>query len=393
MIKVHMTGAEDIEGPWNIALAGAGGSGKTLFASTAPDPLFVFFRENPTLKSVASRAIQYVKLINETEIDGSLTVAAHEKLHAVIAHVTLNPDMHKTLVIDTGDELFQAMKSARTIRQGGEFGPGDWNWLADTWREVLESLTALDMDVLMLFHMKSSRLDDTGIYRELMLQGNATDETSTWFDVVAAIDTFETVDPDGRGQTKRALLTHSSRVYPWVVDRSGNMDPRFEISTDFVGDYDRLKTILTMSPAIKHHAAEVGEIPDSTAVEDVRSDAEVPSPEELEAAKGTTKTTQEILENSTPVADEPVVEAAKTDDEAPIPSPTPILAGVEDQEEQPVTVEAAEANVEEILDGVAAITCSEEDCEVVLDEDMVEISEIRYRRPLCRDHFKAQSLS
>lgn len=414
-IKVHMAGQEDLEGPWNILLAGPGGSGKTLLASTAPDGLFVFFREEPTLKSIAARAPQFVKLLNEIDAEGSLTWAAHEKLRGIIAHLTMNPTDYKTLIIDSGDELFQAMKVARTMRQGGEFGAGDWNWLADMWREMLEALTALEMDVIFILHTKSQRLDDSGTFRELMLQGQAVDETSTWFDVVAALDTFEVPDESGLPVTKRALLTHSSRTYPWVVDRSGNMPPRWEISPDFVGDFDRLKALLTSSPEVKHHASEVGVI-DLEADDDVKSGDPVPSPEELQAAKGTTLTVQEVLaheekaslveqvlSNSEAIAVEaekisaPPTVAEIPKEEVPIPSPPaePLETArpiAEEQEEQPVTLEEAEANVKEVLDGEEVALCSVEGCTAEpLDAGMKEISELRYGKPLCREHFKAQS--
>ena len=78
-----------------------------------------------------------------------------------------------------------------------------------------------------------------------MLQGAVKDEAPGWFDVIGALDTYEVVDDEGSTMTKRVLLTHSSRTYPWVKDHSGALPRHFPLSDDFVGDFDRMYGMLT----------------------------------------------------------------------------------------------------------------------------------------------------
>ena len=145
-MQIEMTGKEDRLSPWKIMVGGFPGAGKTLFASTAPDPLFVFFRDNPRIKSIANRYIPHVKIVNDDE------VSVLEKLQMLAIHLSLANNEYKTLVIDTGDELQQAMKEARRMQNGGEFSISDWSWLADTYRELMASFIDLDMRVIVLFH-------------------------------------------------------------------------------------------------------------------------------------------------------------------------------------------------------------------------------------------------
>lgn len=397
MIKVQITGQQDLEGTWNSAICGFGGSGKSLFASTAPDPLFVFFRENPTLKSIASRAVPHVILVNDIDGEGHLVASMLDKLKAMVAYLSVQEHDYQTLVIDTGDEMFQAMKEGRRALNHGEFGPGDWGWLGDAYREVMETLLALDMDVIVLFHLKNSQLDDGITYRELMLQGVATDEAPTWFDVVAALDTFETTNEDGQSVTRRVLLTHSSRLYPWVIDRSGNLPARFELSETLLSDYKRYRDVLTQSPEIEHEGGVAEEIPPLEGDDEEKGeDVPVPSPEELEEKKQTppedsgADTEEEPQDVQPPEESTEDVSAPEPDppeEEAPTLSPepeddTPHAHVVEEQEEQPLTPEETIAE----LDGTSVMVCVE--CGAEVDDSMQEISQIRFRKYLCRTHYK-----
>ncbi len=414
-MKVEMTGIEDRQGPWKTAIAGFPGVGKTLFASTSANPLFVFFQENPRLKSIADRAIPHVKLVNDLA-DGGANV--QDKLNALSIHLQLSDvgssAAYQTLVIDTGDELYQTMKAARTYQNGGEFGPGDWNWIADAYREVMLGLIDLPMDVIVLYHIKSA-MDEGVTYRELMLQGASKDEAAGWFDIVGVLDTFEVTEDDGTSVTKRALLTHSSRLNPWVKDHSGALPRRFELSSGIVDDFPRMMKLVREVPevATAHEELEVIEVPEEQAAQGQQA---VPAPEELHAKK------EEV---STPTQDEPDQEPQPVSDtapteEAPIPSqdtttealtseaedgtpPTEVVAGVvtgiptevasgsqEQGELAEGPLEEAAALVVGELDGTEVeeiFTCAE--CgDPVEDKDLRELTQIRFRKYLCREHFR-----
>jgi hypothetical protein len=423
-MKVEMTGMEDRQGPWKTAICGFAGVGKTLMASTAANPLFVFFQENPRLKSIADRAIPHVKLTNDY-VDGGASV--QDKLHALSIRLQLSDieqaATYQTLVIDTGDELFQAMKAARTFQNGGEFAVGDWSWIGDAYREVMLGLIDLPMDVIVLYHIKSA-MDEDSSYRELMLQGQAKDEAPGWFDIVGVLDTFEVVLDDGSTVTKRALLTHSSRTYSWVKDHSGALPRRFELSDGIIDDYPRMMTLVKAVPEIvvAREELETIVVPEEEAV---KGNQPVPTPEELHAKKDEQTPEEKPAETQEPVQQEPPSEpeapseplieakAESVIEEAPIPSQDTVNSpeadeGVTpgggqddapDSQEQgelaedvasPSDLEAAAALVVEELGGeeVEEIFKCDVCADQVDDKDLRDLTQIRFRKYLCREHFR-----
>lgn len=398
-MQIEMTGVEDRQGPWKIAVCGFAGSGKTMFGSTARNPLFVFFGENPRLKSVATRGIPHVKLSNEIGLDGTLSASVQDQLHALVMHLQLQEHDYDTLVIDTGDELFHQMKAARTIKNGGEFKVGDWGWIGDTYREVILGLIDLPMNVIVNYHVKTSGDEEGGVYRELALQGAAKDEAPGWFDIVGVMDTYVVTDDDGADVTKRALVVQSSRLYPWVKDHSAALGARFEVSSDFVGDFPRLLELVSAEESgISHEVLEeVGQ--EEAPAPEIRQG--IPTPEDLqEKKKDVVPEAQDVLPETEPIPpqeQEAVAVAEETpatelETASPIP---PVPSGADeaqepDPEQGEVSVEEAVENVEEVLDGeqVQAYACAHEGCgQIVEDTDLRELSQIRFRKNLCRQHF------
>lgn len=391
-MQIEMTGKEDRLSPWKMLIGGFPGAGKTLFASTAPDPLFVFFRENPRIKSIADRHIPHVKVVN----DDQATVL--EKMQALAVHLELTNDDFKTLVIDTGDELQHALKEARRIQNGGEFTVGDWGWLSDVYRELMSSYIDLDMRVIVLFHLKSaSDMDDGHSIRELALQGASKDEAAGWFDVVGALDTYEITNEDGDIETRRVLLTHSSRMYPWIKDHSGNLPRRWELSEGFVGDVAALEEVLN-STEVKAEREVIGEIAEAEGDPNT-SESRVVSPEELESHKSpdtpelnkAMDTVQEVIgisEISEPSDEDTKVEDPSEESEEPEeePTPEPAMQEVElpvgDEPEEPSYESAVTTAPPEETPDYKCEECGEES-----PEDVAKMSKIRHKRVLCRDHY------
>lgn len=407
-LKIEITGAEDRTGPWKLAVAGFAGAGKTMFASTAPNPLFVFFKESPRIKSIADRHVPHMKIVNE--VDGKTLVASvQDQLKMLYTYLVAADLDYQTIVFDTGDELQQEMKAARRIRNGGEFGPGDWQWLADTYREIVTSFIDLPLNIIVLYHLRSASDDDSS-WRELALQGSSKDEAPGWFDVVAALDTFEFVNEEGESETRRALLTHSSRQYPWVKDHSGSLPPRFMLSTSFVGDYDNLYTVLTSGDSwteLEGTERVVVEVVPPVPEEKEKSKLEVVTPDELQTKKrGRPKKEPSIpAPEPAPVVPDagevPVQESVPGQVEVPIPSPPePSVVQMTEavlvaQPEMPADLPTEEAAMEAAVELAKKELGAEEiefACAVcgleVEDDDLREISQIRFRMFLCREHFK-----
>lgn len=398
-IEVRMTGREDREGPWKVAIAGYPGAGKTLLASTVHpgENLFIWFPDSP-IKSVANRFLPNVRLANVMNPDGTLRTTVQDQLQLIIGNLhaqALSGDLkYKAITVDTGDQLFQQMASARRIKNRGEFGPGDWVWLADAYRSVMQSLIDLPMHVIVLFHLTASQDGQDGfMVRELALQGSSKPDAPGWFDVVAALDTFESVDKDGDAQTQRVLLTHSSRLYPWVKDHSGNMPARFPISAGFVGDWDRLYALFVSdSEFTEGQESQVLE----TIVDDrkaTQSGAAVPSPEELHVKK-TEKAAAKQEPADEPIVPEPPAPDLSTveQDELPlsvpdVPEPIPTPSDTEDVESTDVPEPSNEEIVATLAEGGidAKFVCDV--CGTDVPEDLMEITTYRFNRIMCRPHF------
>jgi len=419
-VNIEMTGAEDRQGPWKLAIAGTPGSGKTMFSSTAPEPLFVFFQQDPRIKSVADRSIPHVKIVNDFT-SGSYAV---DQLQALLMHLQLSDHQFQTLVVDTGDELFQQMKAGRTHQNGGEFGPGDWGWIADAYRELMLSIIDLSMHVIVTFHTKLA-VDDDHSFRELMLQGQAKDEAAGWFDIVAALDTFEVTNDDGRSETKRALLTEQSRMYPWVKDHSGALPRRFELSPHITDDFSRVLEIVQSSGTGTSEHQVIAEVA-PVAPPPPPVNREIPSPEELDARKhdaheipeeppqevaapidtqdtkapdvsaevttpsGMSIDTDSLTqgEGTVPLESEPADSQQQAESVAPPSSHEAEPAGEDVSDEQAVAelqeqLGAEEAEEEENNPYVCKV------CGIAVDDtDLHELTQIRYQEYLCLPHFK-----
>lgn len=422
-IEIRTTGSEDVTSPWKVAIAGHPGSGKTLLASTAPKPLFVFFSEQPRLKSIARRYMPHVKLVNRPEYP------AHEQLLEVVRRIRLGEIELETLVIDTGDELYQQMKEARRLQNGGEFGPGDWGWLADAYREVVEGLVDLPVRLIVLYHLKSASENDEP-FRELMLQGASKDEAPGWFDVIVALDTFSVISEKGDEVTKRVLLSRSSRLYPWVKDHSGQMPTRFEISEDFVGDWKRLETLLNAELDDVEPGVFVGRfvVTDEEYAPEVEEQVPVPKPADLIERKRENATDPEGVSEPEPeakaeVIQDPIAEP-EPEPEVPEAEPSPEEAQANVEAELGPVEEVEEETLEEALeamengepvelvapplaaDGVEMVDEFEDEeeeeeevkpaapekdecvvCGIKADLALVEVSNMRFRKTLCREHF------
>ena len=432
-MQIEMTGKEDRLSPWKYAIGGFPGSGKTLLASTAPNPLFVFFRENPRIKSIADRHIPHVKVLNDE------TTTVIEKMQALAVHLEIvmaDKDQYETLVIDTGDELFNAMKEARREKNGGEWGPGDWSWLGDAYRAMMETFIDLDMRLIVNFHIKTSQEGDDVTFRELMLQGVAKDEAPGWFDVVGVLDTYEVPDEEGDLTTSRVLLTHSSRLYPWLKDHSGNMPRRWELTPNFIGDISSIEEVLNATEIHSERAIlekDVGtdkaegdpetapaNVVTPEALEEVKADVspeiskaldtvtevlEVtsisdPSPEEPKEATVPDQPVEEAVDEPSPVVEDQTTieehlssEQEKKEDEE---SARPEVPGESPLESQPQTPTPVQETPEP--EPVTTESIKEEEkptpqvCEVCGEEapdDVVTVSKIRMKKVLCREHFRA----
>lgn len=456
---VEMTGAQDYQRTIKMALAGYPGSGKTLFSSTAPTPFFIFFREQPRIMSIAERYMPHTKITNKYDKEGRIKVPVWDTLLEVVEYLDSEKGKgYKTVVIDTGDELQQAMKEGKKAQNRGKWAIQDWGWLGDMYREIINRIIDLEKHVIVTYHIKQSQEGDEGeMFRELMLQGQAKDDAPGWFDIVGVLDGWEETTDKGLVIPHRGILVQTTSRYPFVKDHSGKLGRIFELSKDFVGDFSRMHDIIYANVPTSDHEVLEEIVPEPKPEPPPKTSAEtgVPTPDDVAekkeakkkpaTKKAKKKETDEVPEKEEAPAAEPPAEQPgsaeggspdeATDSEGdgspgePEGGDQPDASGDETAtEESPVDdtppADDAEAieNLQAGLDAtVELITCAadssvdedlgDELCGkplvkhktdpqgneiiadgepvVIPDRDLIDLTMIRYRKPMCREHFTA----
>lgn len=412
---VEMTGAQDYQRKIKAAIGGYPGAGKTLFSSTAPTPFFIFFREQPRIMSIADRYMAHAKITNQYDSDGRIVTPVWDTLAEVVEYLESDKgSSYKTVVIDTGDELQQAMKEGKKAQNRGKWAISDWGWLADMYREVINRVIDLPKHVIVTYHLKQTQEGEEGeMFREFALQGAAKDESPGWFDIVGVIDSWEERTDKGLVIPHRGILLQTTSRYPFVKDHSGKLGRIFELSDDFVGDFQRMNSIIYADvPATDHEILEEVEIEEKPTPPKSSAETGVPTPDDLEAKREAKKKPKKDEKKAKEEAKKEAKKEPKSEEEPPDPVEPP----PEEPASEAVTAEEAEQNVVEGLNAESAEascaadtddgTCGEplvkvkadamgnetldDDGEPVIvpDRDLMDLTMIRFRKYLCREHFQ-----
>ncbi len=429
---IGLTGSEDYSKTINQAVCGFAGSGKTIFASTAPAPFYVVFKEKPQIMSIADRYMPIAKVLTQYNLDKTKVITpVWDVLLKLVQWLESDKGSgFETIVIDTGDELFKAMKATRKVMNMGKFPIGDWDWIAESYRGIMARILDMDKNVIVNFHLKNTQAGEDGeIVRELALQGQVKDEAAEWFDLVGVLDSWEEATDSGK-VTRRGMLTKSTPTYPFVKDHSGKLPKVFPISDDFVGDYKR------MSELIFEHVPQTGRqvidtIDMDDVVESLPDDVTIPTPADVTGKKGTAKkstakkttvkgaaddaneTEPKKEQSDPPTSDsgdadggtEPPVQAAEKPDEGTSGSQndeqvfeseeTTDLDGAAEEVakqlggtvEAPICHECGGPVVKQLLDAVGEPVLEDGEPVWVADNDLANLTMIRYRKNLCRVHY------
>lgn len=388
-----------------MAVCGYAGAGKTLFASTAPDPLFIFFRENPRIKSIANRHLPHVRLTNDVDEAGAGPTVL-ERIRAIHTSLLMqDTPKYKTVVIDTGDELYQALKEGRRMQQGGEWNINDWGWLADVYREIINGFIDLPVHLIVLYHLRTGQ-EDGVIYRELALQGATKDEAPGWFDMVTVLESAEGRNDDGEPITRRFMKAQPDRFSLFLKDHYNALPALFPLSETFVGDFDRVWKLASDPDATPGSSREVLDQIEDEIPEPVKPTEKVPvpSPEQLAAKKdeGTEAPIQgELPKLPTQPAPSKEVTTEQAVAEAPIivnPADPPTPGAMKELGDRLIAdlagtdpMKQAVQNVTDVLNGtlenqpLTCVTCKEE-----VSGDIADLSRLRFKQVFCKEHFKAE---
>lgn len=433
---VELTGRSDYSNKIKMAIAGQAGAGKTLFASTAPNPFFIFFREQPRIMSIADRFIAHTKILPDLDENGNIKrgSAVEDKMLEVVEYLRGDGgELYDTVVIDTGDELQRALKDGKKARNRGKWSIADWGWLADELYNIVNAFIDLPMHVIVLYHVKSTQEGDDGIFvKELALQGSTKDDTPGWFDIVGVLDSYENVDEKGVVTVSRGYCTSPTQRYGWLKDHSGKLPGIFELSRDFVGDFGKVYDLIYGGHAITSEHEVIATVTAVPAVEKPsvsETPSGIPTPEEVDAKKAARSTLQaKISEVEGAKRDGAIVDAVKGEEESPTDSPAPTATvSLDDVPEiaAEFVAESAATNpepaspTESMLDENDNVKEEEDEielprCEVcgvvpmteqigdngevvigpdgkpvmVVDETLVSLGKVRFRKTLCLEHMQ-----
>jgi hypothetical protein len=270
-------------------------------------------------------------------------------------------EYYDTVVIDTGDELQKALKEGKKHRNRGKWAISDWGWLADEYHKIVNGFIDLPKHIIVAYHLKNTQEGEDGsIFKEIALQGAAKDDTPGWFDIVGVLDTYEQVDEKGNRTSHRGLLTSPTARYGWVKDHSGQLPPVFDVSEDFVGDFDRIHSLIygpTSGKATKveHELLTVVKTRDEEPSKP-KDQVGIPTPQEVDAKKGVDPA------GTSPIAEEKPVESGGGDP-----------ADMVSDEDAEVELET-QLGATEVIEEVEEETVPESSPEPVMDQDSLDLS-------------------
>lgn len=253
--ELRTSGADEYPKNLRMLVGGAPGVGKTRFALTARNPLWVAAR--PGMATLAPAGVAYVDVFDEAQLF-SLKVALDN-----------DPDVREeifgrpvnTLVVDTVDELQRRLLMGRLEKERRtEIKADDWNWIAQRMNKIFDGLGALDLDIIYLVHLKEVGGFDDPFVVKPGLQGGFVEQIHGHVDMSLVIrrntiavqpepveiyqvgedEPFEVIQPPPEVMESASyMVTSGDYAYEWVNDKTNTLEPYFDLN--FEDDVQRIR--------------------------------------------------------------------------------------------------------------------------------------------------------
>lgn len=362
-IKVQRTGARDYGRYVKALICGSPGAGKTLISSTFPNPLYASAEGG--LMSIADRNIPYVKV--ESSHDLLAVKHAVDQVPSVREELLGFPV--DTVVIDTIDEIQRILIRERLEEtKKDSMTLPDWGWLGEQMQAIIRGFRNLDLNVVFTCHMKEVQDNDSGrVWFEPGLQGAISKQISAYVDLallLKAQNRTKVVDNTAVSVMERTLVTRPDIQHEWVKDRSGKLP--IEIDVNFTDDYERLSALIFGG---------IGDLPENEAT----TVADFADPEPAPA------------HNTDPVEPTAVV----TPTPPSIPTETAVSAPAA-AVSPPTVIPNREERVVDVPAPVLAAPVEQKKCDECgepVSDDQADLSRIRFRKVLCREHHMSMKRS
>lgn len=411
-LQVKRTGSTDYGFYVKALVCGEPGTGKTLTASTWPNPIYA--NAEGGLMSIASRDIPTVDITSSgVMLDLKNALSQSPEVREKMLGVPVD-----TVVIDTIDEVARLLVKER-LEQGNKdaMAIADWGWLGEQLRSMVRAYRNLPMNVIFNCHLKSVEDADSGTqFFKPAIQGAMGDEIAGYVDIAGVLTArpiTEVINGKNHRRIVRILQTFPDVKRPWIKDRSGKLPMEFPVN--FEDDYKRLHELIygdvvdhqpevqqtIVQPAEETGERETGEtgkpqvpagVPDAgrvveSVVEKVKEAAAVVT--EAPKKRGRPKKDEgkdapepePSAPESDPAPSEPEVATPEVEN---VPVPTEVSSGPTADAVQEMTQESVPAP--ETPEKAAWETC--ESCGgQVESQDQAELAKLRFRKHLCRGCF------
>lgn len=278
-LEVKLAGKELLPEHMRVLITGQPGSGKTGLAATAPNPIFANCRGH--LEVLAGTSTPYVDIETEEDLlrlKNTLGQGAEDRRQNFGVPID-------TLVLDTFDAFQRLLLNERLKAQGRtETTLNDYGWLGQRLHFIMEGLCELDMNLVVLCHLKDQQDGEVGkITYKPNIAGSFVDQIHEYFHaslvlrscyVDAVTDTLYSVGGESEelevSPSKRfwSLRGAATSAYEWLHDKTDTVDhltvtsPEYLSLTTIFKDMD--STLIIPEPT-QFQIPEPGEVSESVA--------------------------------------------------------------------------------------------------------------------------------
>lgn len=257
-LQMHSSGVDEYPKYARILVGGSSGVGKTRFALTAKNPLWVSASPGMATLSLHS-GVRYVDIQTEDQLFElkNILLGDHEVLNGPV----------ETLVVDTVDELQRRMLQGKLAKERRtDIRADDWNWIAQRMDAVFKGLNELPMHIIYITHLKEMGGFDDSVTVKPNIQGGFAEQIhshvdgSFWIrsngsanlslDVVLSESHEPWADKDKTPSEdkllasvptwtdKRYMFTSSTAAAEWVHDHTNTLPAIFDLN--FSDDFPRM---------------------------------------------------------------------------------------------------------------------------------------------------------
>lgn len=273
------TGDEDYPRYLKVLVQGNPKAGKTTFAATAPNVVFLAMPD-AGLMSIAHKNVPYREIEEVDELRMIAMALGDDVMRGKLARSLGMTDI-ETVVIDTLDALQEMQKKAiLKANRATEMRQADWGKLKEHLSAIVKMYVALPMNVIFTVHTTTIQDDEQRIISVPALQGAIKDEIAGWVDHSLLAERKREIGKDGKPHISYLLKAEGDQKNPHLGNRAAGrlpeyIEPDFQILHDAVfKDIDALIKTQVIADAVE-----------VSAEAEVSAEVEAPVPADAAPAK------------------------------------------------------------------------------------------------------------